>query len=181
MKTMSWMVVGAMLTAGTAQAQTGSLVSTLVSQLGVTDKQASGGAGSILSYAKSNLSADDFGKITKAVPETEGLVKAAPASSTDALGGNLGGTLGSIAGAASLTDSFQKLGLSGDMVLKFAPVVVNYVSGKGGSSVGGVLSGALGGILGGGGSAPAAAAAPAAAPAAPTAAPVTKKTTTKKK
>lgn len=124
-----------------------SLVGTLVSKLGVTQKQAEGGAGTILDYAKNNLSKDDFGKVASAIPETESLLKAVPksegsGSTLGAIGGALGGgsTLGTVAGLASLTGSFEKLGLSSDMVGKFIPVVLDYAQGKGGAAVSGILA-----------------------------------------
>lgn len=169
------LIAAALLVQAPVSAQTGDLVKTLVSQLGVTEKQASGGAGSILGYARDNLSTDDFSKVTNAVPETKSLLSAAPVSSSAGsglAGGNLGGTLAAVAGAAVLADSFQKLGLPPEMVTRFAPVVVNYVSSKGGSTVGSILGGALGGILGVAGPAPAGAPA-AAALAAPTPIPPT--------
>lgn len=121
------------------------LVSTLVSKLGVTQKQAEGGAGSILDYAKNNLSKDDFAKVASALPETESLLKAVPrseGSSIDSLGGALGGgggTLGTVAGLASLGGTFQKLGLSSDMVGKFVPIILDYAQSKGGAAVSGTL------------------------------------------
>jgi hypothetical protein len=42
-----------------------------------------------------------------------------------------------------VTPAFQKLGLSGETVGKFAPIVLQYVTGKGGSGVGNLLGGVL--------------------------------------
>ena len=39
----------------------------------------------------------------------------------------------------NLGSSFEKLGLSSDIVAKFVPVVVDYVDTKGGSEVGGII------------------------------------------
>src|SRR5215469_9220880 len=110
------------------------LVQTLSKQLNVSEDQAAGGAGAIFQYAKGTLSGDDYGKVEKAVPEAADLVKKAPAvdSATSAAGSMLGKTGGSAAGLASLTSSFDKLGMSSDMVGKFTPIVVNYVEQKGG-------------------------------------------------
>ena len=122
-------------------ADDGSLVQTLSKQLGVTDEQAAGGAGAIFQYAKTALPGGDYGKVEKAVPEAAELVKKAPPadSTTSAAGGLLGKTGSTAAGTASLVSSFQKLGLSGDMVGKFTPIVVNYAEQKGGAEVGGIL------------------------------------------
>jgi hypothetical protein len=124
-----------------------SLVQTLVSKLGVTDKQASGGAGALLGYAKQKLVPGDFAKVSSALPETETLLKAAPKtdSALGGLGGALGGAAGDAAGLASVAGSFKKLGLSSDMVGKFVPVVTGYVQGKGkaGETAAGLLSSVL--------------------------------------
>jgi Protein of unknown function VcgC/VcgE (DUF2780) len=122
-----------------------SLVQTLSKQLNVSDDQAAGGAGAIFQYAKGSLSGDDYGKVEKAVPEAAELVKKAPPtdSTTSAVGGMLGKTGSSAAGLAGLTSSFEKLGLSSDMVGKFTPIVVNYVDQKGGAQVGDLMRGVL--------------------------------------
>jgi hypothetical protein len=121
------------------------LVQTLSKQLNVNEDQAAGGAGAIFQYAKGALSGDDYGKVVKAVPEAAELEKKAPAtdSATSAVGGMLGKTGSNAAGLANLTSSFEKLGLSSDMVGKFTPIVVNYVEQKGGSEVGGLMRNVL--------------------------------------
>jgi hypothetical protein len=120
------------------------LVQTLSKQLNVSEDQAAGGAGAIFQYAKGALSGDDYGKVEKAVPEAADLVKKAPATdATSAVGGALGKTAGSAAGLAGLTSSFEKLGLSSDMVGKFTPIVVNYVDQKGGAQVGDLMRSVL--------------------------------------
>ena len=122
-------------------ADEGSLVGTLTSQLGVTNDQAAGGAGAIFQYAKSALPSADYGKVEKAVPEAAELIqKAPPADSTTSAAGSMLGKSGStVAGTAGLVSSFQKLGLSSDMVGKFTPVVVDYAQQKGGAEVGDIL------------------------------------------
>ena len=122
-------------------ADDGSLVQTLAKQLNVTDAQAAGGAGAIFNYAKGALPSGEYTKVEKAVPESAELVKKAPPtdSTTSAVGGVLGKSGGTGAGLAGLGSSFQKLGLSADMVGKFTPIVVDYVDKKGGSEVGGIL------------------------------------------
>ena len=122
-------------------ADDGSLVQTLTKQLGATDEQAAGGAGAIFQYAKTALPSTDYSKVESAVPESTDLIKKAPPtdSTTSAVGGMLGKSGSTAAGTASLVSSFEKLGLSSDMVGKFTPVVVNYAEQKGGAEVGGIL------------------------------------------
>jgi len=123
------------------------LVGSLVSQLGVTPKQAEGGAGALLGLAKGKLKADDFVKVAAAIPGTDKLIASAPAADAPKGGGALGAAAGAMgsqaAGLAGLAPVFDKLGLKGDMVAKFAPVVVGYAQKKGGDTVGKLLGGVL--------------------------------------
>lgn len=135
-----------------ALASPSDLVGALTTQLGVSDTQAAGGAGSIFNLAKSRLSGDDFGKVASAVPNMDALLAAAPeshatsgmsGSATSAASSMLGDKAGGLAGLASLAGPFSKLGLDSDMIGKFVPVILDYVGGNGGSGVQSLLAGAL--------------------------------------
>ena len=137
--------------AGAAKALAPELISMLTSKTGATTKQAEGGAGAILGYAKSKMKTEDFAKVSKAVPDTDALIKAAPAaekggtadaigSAASAVGGSMGGAAGA---AAALAPQFQKLGLNTETLGKFIPIVTDYVTKKGGSSVGSLLGSVL--------------------------------------
>ena len=131
-----------------AWAGEGGLVSLLTSQLGVTETQAEGGAGARFSYAKDKLGASDFAKVAEAVPGMAGFLGAAPKSegASGALSGAsslLGKAKDSGAGIMSLAGQFAQLGLGGDMIGKFVPIVVSYVKSSGGDAVAGLLAGAL--------------------------------------
>ena len=127
-----------------AAADDASLVQTLAQQLNVTPDQAAGGAGAIFNYAKSALPTNEYAKVESAVPEAAELVKKAPVADTSsAVGSAVGKAGGTAAGVAGLASSFQKLGLSSDMVGQFVPVVVDYVDKKGGSEVGSLLKNVL--------------------------------------
>ena len=124
------------------------LVGQLSKQLSVTPAQATGGAGTLFKLAKSRLSAPDFSKISAVVPGMSGLLKAAPSTSSSTAGlpglSGLSSALpGSAGGIASAASSFQKLGMSPEMVGKFVPVLTQFVQAKGGSGVASLLSGAL--------------------------------------
>lgn len=131
-----------------AHAQNMGLVDLLSSQLGVTKDQASGGAGSIFQLAKQNLNAEDFSSVAKSVPGIDQMMGAAPKTeaSSSALG-SISSLFGSsskkLSGAAGLTSSFEKLGLSSSMVEAFIPIILNYVKGSGGEQVMSLLKGAL--------------------------------------
>jgi Protein of unknown function VcgC/VcgE (DUF2780) len=129
-------------------AQDTGLVDLLSSQLGITQTQAQGGAGSIFQAAKQNLSAEDFASVAKAVPGMNKMLAAAPKieKGADSLGGlssMLGDSSKKLGSVANLASSFKKLGLSGDMVGQFTPIILNYVKQKGGEVVMNLLKGAL--------------------------------------
>lgn len=115
------------------------LVKTLVSQLGVTEGQASGGAGLLFKMAQDKLSSGDFSKLSSALPEVNQLIGVAPSTSggiMGMIGKALGGNVGDL---ASLAGAFSKLGLDPSMVQKFVPVVLGFVQEKGGSGVADIL------------------------------------------
>jgi hypothetical protein len=120
------------------------LVNELTNGLSVTPQQATGGAGTLFGLAKSRLSPADFSKIAAVVPGMSNFLKAAPStgggSEIPGLSGALPGNMGAMASAAT---AFQKLGLSPDMVGKFAPILTSFVQAKGGANVASLLSGAL--------------------------------------
>jgi hypothetical protein len=127
--------------AAPAKAANPELVGMITKEVGVTQAQAEGGAGALLGLAKSRLSADEFGKVSAAIPGTDALLKAAPAV------GGAAGALGSLAGGASglgaVAGSFSKLGLTPDAAAKMAPVLLKYVNGKGATEAASLLGRAL--------------------------------------
>src|SRR2546430_16338330 len=82
----------------TAYAAASELVGALTQQLGVTEQQATGGAGAIFGLAKSKLSPDNFGQVASVVPGMEGLLQAAPT----------GGGTGRMAWAADPSASIEQ-------------------------------------------------------------------------
>jgi len=129
-------------------AQNADLISLLTKNLGVTQDQATGGAGAIFDLAKQKLNAEDFAKIASVVPGMDSLLKAAPqvGGMSKAIGSSsklIGGGADKIGGLASLTDSFSNLGLESDMIGKFVDTILSYVNSKGGSSLTNMLAGVL--------------------------------------
>ena len=124
------------------------LVDLLSSQLGVSKDQAEGGAGSIFQLAKQNLNGEDFSSVAKAVPGIDKMMGMAPKveESLNTLGrisSMFGNSSKKVSGIAGLTSSFEKLGLSGNMVDKFIPIILDYVNKNGGEKVMSLLKGAL--------------------------------------
>jgi hypothetical protein len=124
------------------------LVGLLTKNLGVSKAQATGGAGAIFDTASQKMSVADFAKVKAAMPEVQALMDAAPKAEKDA--GTLGG-ISSLIGKKGndmssipkLIASFSKLGLDGDMVGKFVPIVLNYAQTKGGNGIFSLLESAL--------------------------------------
>jgi hypothetical protein len=122
------------------------LVGRLVSELGITPMQAQGAAGSLFGVAKSRLSVDDFAKVAGAVPNMDGLLKAAPPtekSPLDLLSGKTAAGAGSLGAVAGVAGSLSKLGLKPETIVKLAPTLVKAVESKGGAEVAALLAGAL--------------------------------------
>ena len=124
------------------------LVQLLTKNLGVTKKQATGGAGSIFNVAKQNMGADDFTKVAKAVPGINKMMAAAPkAEGTQGMLGGasslIGGKASSVAGVASLAGSCSQLGMKAGMVNAFMPIILDYVKAKGGEPLMNILQSAL--------------------------------------
>jgi Protein of unknown function VcgC/VcgE (DUF2780) len=116
------------------------LIQTLVQQLGVSDEQASGGAGLLFKLAQEKLSSGEFGQMKDAVPGIENMMSSAPQSGglAGALGGlasSFGGGGSQLAGLAELAGGFKNLDLDSGMIGKFIPIVLSFVQSKGGDAL----------------------------------------------
>jgi hypothetical protein len=125
------------------------LIQQLVSQLGVQEGQAKGGAGLIFKQAKEKLGGGEFSQIARSVPGAESLINEAPQGGggiMGAVGGlasKFGGKAGELGNMASLAGGFSKLGLDSGMIGKFIPIVLSYVQEKGGDGAMQLLQNAL--------------------------------------
>lgn len=129
-----------------SQVAASELVGKLISELGVSQKQAEGGAGSLLNLAGSNLSATDFTSLKSAIPSASSLIAAAPLVTGQTGTGLSMGSLGALAG---INQQFESLGLGSDMVSKFGAVIFDYLKGSSGGGIAGLFESALpSGILG---------------------------------
>jgi len=132
------------LAAGQGGSPSPELVGALTNQLGVTQDQATGGAGALFGLAKSRLKPEEFSQVSDAVPGMDGFLQAAPKQGGGSALGSLGSALsGESGGLSSIVGAFGSLGLSPDMVSKFIPVITQFVQSKGGASVSSLLMGAL--------------------------------------
>ncbi|MFJ4155024.1 DUF2780 domain-containing protein [Pseudomonas sp. NPDC089752] len=118
------------------------LLNTLGNELKITPEQAVGGAGAMLGLARNNLSSDDYGQLTKAVPGLDLL------SGANALGGlsGLGELLGDnsenqsalskalgndVENRTDLDAAFKALGMDTGMIGQFAPLILQYLGQQG--------------------------------------------------
>ena len=126
------------------KSQSNDLTSMLTSQLGVSEKQANGGVGSILSYAKDELPKSKYTELASAIPNSDSLLSMVSGSGSSSLGqmGALAGAMGgsNTAKLASLASQFSSLGLSSDMVGKFVPVIMNYFKSSNSTGAASILS-----------------------------------------
>ena len=139
-------VMTIMVSAEPGQAQSSDLVGMLTSQLGVSEQQAAGGAGSLFDFAKGQMGSADFDVVSSALPEVGGLMGAAPEGSSGVLEsgssllGESSGGLGDLTGVAG---SFSDLGMSPDMVNEFVPVILEYTQSAGSEQAVQLLKGAF--------------------------------------
>jgi len=133
-----------------APAQIGELTESLTSQLGISEAQASGGVGALMNYAKQGLAPEKFAQVADALPDLTGLIGSMPAAGeASANAAQLATMLGNSEGASAaaqlvgLKESLDKLGLSGEQVAQFVPMIVDYAKSKGGDAVAALLRQAL--------------------------------------
>jgi len=119
------------------------LVGALTKELKVTPEQATGGAGSLFSLAKSRLKPEEFTKVSAAVPGMDGLLKAAPKQENSMMGSMASAIPGKSSGLAPAANQFKSLGLPPEMVSKFVPLLTKFVGDKAGPQVAALLAGAL--------------------------------------
>ncbi len=142
-------VMDAGTTAATMGAGQTGLTDILMSQLGVSQQQALGGAGAIFQAAQGNMDSQAFSTLSQSVPGINEMLGAAPvmSDSTSSLTGGLSSLMGdsnnSLGSVAALTSSFQQLDLSPDMVGRFVPILTNYVKETGGQVSADLLQSAL--------------------------------------
>ena len=109
------------------------LIETLTSNLGVSQAQAEGGMGSILSYAQNSLSSEQFSQVTESIPGIEGLLGAVP----DISNLEQSGVSGLLSKAAEYSDSlqglnmlnqqFEALGIDTGMILQYVEQAQQYL------------------------------------------------------
>ncbi|MDD8060883.1 DUF2780 domain-containing protein [Shewanella metallivivens] len=131
--------------------QSTELVGSVMSQLGLSQTQAEGGLGSLLSLAQTNLGDNDFSQLTSSIPNADSLLAAVPSLSSDSgMSGLLSqaGDLGSaLQGSAMVYDAFEKLGISKEYIAPMIDIAKNYLEQSGSEGTVGLLTQGLGSLL----------------------------------
>jgi hypothetical protein len=111
------------------------LLAAMSHQIGVSETQAAGGIGSIMSLAKSKLSPESFATLTKSMPNVDRYMRTVQ----DVLGPDA-----KITDLASLRSAFSRFGMGPEMIGKFKPFVMDAIGKAGGDPVKQLLGGVLG-------------------------------------
>ena len=132
--------------ASASSEQSSGLLGNVMSSLGVSSKQAAGGTGALLNYAKGQLGGDSFSTISSAVPALTGLMGGSAVKK--GLGGGMMAGLATSAATSVMSmdavkETFSSLGMDPAMVQQFIPLIVSYVSAQGGDTVSDLLAGAF--------------------------------------
>lgn len=119
------------LPAGMGAAATSGMIGALSKQFGLTDKQSQGGLGSMLTLAKEQLPAAEFGKVAAAVPGASNYMNLA--KSLGAVG------TGPLTNMAGLVGALGKLGISPSVAAQFVPQAAKLMGTAGGPEIASIL------------------------------------------
>jgi hypothetical protein len=120
---------------GAVTGSSDALLAAMSHQIGVSETQAAGGIGSIMSLAKSKLPAESFAALGKGLPNVDKYMKTVQ----DVLGPNA-----KVTDLASLRSAFSRFGMGPEMIAKFKPFVMDALAKAGGDP----LTQLLGSVLG---------------------------------
>jgi hypothetical protein len=107
------------------------LTSVVAEKYGLTDNQAAGGVGSILSLAKEKLKPSDYTQLASAIPGAAGYIDKAK---------SLGAVTGKIGNRQGLNTAFGKLGITPEVGSQLISTVVDYAGKLGGGKTATLLS-----------------------------------------
>lgn len=113
-----------------------SLPTLLQGQLGISQDQAEGSLGSLLSLASENLDADSLDSLKGFIPGADKYIDAAK---------SLGALAGPLKNVDGLNSALAKLGIPPEAVAQFLPTVMDYLGKIGGDDAVKLLQSALGG------------------------------------
>jgi hypothetical protein len=123
------------------------LTSTVTRELGISEVQANAAIGSILGQAQSQLSPEDFTKLSSAIPGADSYLSAAsaagvgPAAAGASVDSATAGAADPEANMNQLNADLLKLQIPTESAEKLVPVVTEYVNQVGGPKIAGLLKG----------------------------------------
>ena len=117
------------------------VINNLTTQLGIDQNQAECGVGILLNYARETLPGGDFTKVEEAFGGSAGTFISKAPTGTGVTTGGTGGTTGEVGNAGYVTGGFQTLNIDPSTIVRFIPIVVDYVKSKGGDTVAGTFQG----------------------------------------
>lgn len=102
--------------------QNNPLINALTSSLGVSSSQAVGGTTAILSKAASSMTNADVSSLTASIPSLSSFI-------------GKDSTVGSLLSTASLGSQFSALGMDSNMVIKFIPIILEFINSNAGATL----------------------------------------------
>lgn len=112
-------------TAGTGKTSNAGLISSISTQLGITEDQAMLGTTAVLILARTKMTTEDFNKVTSSMMGVNTLLQ-----NTN----NLSRLPNSIASVTELYTTFSNLGLKSSLVDSIIPIVLTYAQLSGGNN-----------------------------------------------
>ncbi len=117
-----------------------SLLSSITGATNLSTTQATGTVGTLMQYAKSNMTTDEYSTVTKDVPVLNSLGNSGTSSMLSSL-------TNSAMSSDMVTSSLKALGVEPSLVQTIIPIIVNYATQSGGEETGSILSQSLSGLL----------------------------------
>ncbi|HSN72522.1 MAG TPA: DUF2780 domain-containing protein, partial [Steroidobacteraceae bacterium] len=116
------------------------LVSQLINRVGVSEHQARAGTGALLKAAEERMDPAEFEQLLGSVPGVRDLLQAAPQKSAtggllSGIASMIGGEQSDVAQATRLLTAFGSLNMGKDEIMKFLPIVTEYLKTHGGENI----------------------------------------------
>lgn len=148
-------MLGMGTTAEQTEPNTGDMISMLTDNLGVDPAQASGGLGSLFNYVKGNISEDQFGQLTNALPGVNDLIGDMPDISQLEQAGGLSGLMDkaaeyseSLKAVNDVKKQFEALGLKPEMIMQYIEQASQYLDTEQGQQAKELLMQGFNGLVG---------------------------------
>jgi|GEM_PF-2932705 len=119
---------------------TSSLLSSITGATNLSTTQATGTVGTLMQYAKSNMTSDEYSTVIKDVPVLNSLGNSGTSSMLSSL-------TNSVMSSDMVISSLKTLGVEPSLVQTIIPIIVNYATQSGSEETGSILSKSLFGLL----------------------------------